>query len=50
MLELLHHKRNLVITTVVNGSIFKKKFKAITREKNVRRRYYFSLRGTIMKL
>ena len=49
MLELLYHKRNPLITTVVYGSIFLKTFKIITGEKNVRR-YYFSSGITMMKL
>ena len=48
MLELLHHKRNSFITTVVYGSIFKKSFKIITGEKN--RRYYFPLGITMITL
>ena len=42
MLELLYHKRNHLITTVVDDNIFKKIFPTITWEKNLRR-YYFCL-------
>ena len=35
--ELLYHKLNPLVTTVVNGSIFLKIFKTITSEKNARR-------------
>ena len=42
MLKQLYHKRNPLITTVVYvGIFFKKSFKTITFEKNVRQRYHF---------
>ena len=40
MLDLLYHKHNFLITTVVDGSIFK----------NVERRYYFYPGITVKKL
>ena len=49
MLDLLYHKRNPSITTVVDGSIFEKIFKTITGGKNFRR-YYFYLGITMIKL
>ena len=39
MLELLHHKRNHLITNVIDGSILKNS--NITCEKNFRKRYHF---------
>ena len=42
MVELLYHKRNRLIMTVVDGNILQKMFKTITREKNVRRSYFCS--------
>ena len=46
MLELFYYERNLLITTVTEGSVFKKIDKNITSEENVRIRYYFCS-GTI---
>ena len=50
ILELLSHKCNPLITTVVDGSVFKKNIKNLTWKKNVRKRYYFGSGITIMKL
>ena len=50
MLDVLYYKHTLLITTVVDGSIFKEIFKAITWEKKVRRWYYFYPGITMMKL
>ena len=41
MLELLHHKRNRVLTTAVDGRVFQKVFTTVTSDKKVKRRYYF---------
>ena len=41
MLDLLYHKRNPHIMTIVHGSIFKNIFKTLTWKKNLRR--YFLL-------
>ena len=46
MLDVLNHKRNTLITTAADGSIFTKIFMTITREKNVRRYYFHILRYT----
>ena len=50
MLDLLYYKHKSIITTVVDGSIFKKIFKTIIREKNVSRRYYFYAVVSLMEL
>ena len=50
MLHLLHNKRNPIFTTVEDGGIFHKKFKIITSEKKVRRKYYFYSAISLIKL
>ena len=50
MLELLYHKRNPLIMTILDGSISYKIFTVITREKNLKRRCCFCKGITIMKL
>ena len=50
MLGLVYRKCNPLIVTVVDGSIFKKIFKACQDFKNVTRRYYFYSAITMMKL
>ena len=50
MLELLCHKRNFLLTTVIDDTIFLKIFKTVTWEKNVIRRYYFCSGSIMMKL
>ena len=49
-LDFLYHNRNLLFTTVVDGSIFLIMQGCNLREKNASRKYYFYLFITTMKL